>query len=46
MKKESLALIIAILVTLTTACQPTPDKPSVVRKSDLEDKILETKFTF
>src|SRR5690554_5435407 len=42
MKKPSLVLILCILVLILASCQPTPDKPPVVRKSDLADKILET----
>lgn len=42
MKKTLIALIIATVVLLLTACQPTPDIEPVVGKNKLEEKISET----
>ena len=41
MIKKAFCLLVMSVVFLS-ACQPTPEKPAVIEKKDLEQKILQT----
>lgn len=38
----SLVLVLGLSVVLLAACQPTPDKPVIVQRDELENKVQET----